>query len=201
MKQVRKAGKRPQPKTVQLHEEIRLLDWTYKNRSYRDYVAMLTILRTGLRNSELRGLIVADIAFEGEIFTQLEVRATIAKNNKPRLIPLHPELRAQLKAFLEWKRQHGEPTAPAAFLFATKKSPQITERHLQRIVRESSVRALGRPYCVHDLRHTFASRLLRKSNVAVVQRILGHEDIRTTQIYLHPSTDDVTEAIEAAFTF
>jgi site-specific recombinase XerD len=201
IKKAPKAGKSPAPKTLRLHEEVRLLDWLYANRSYRDYVAVLTILRTGLRNRELRGLIVSDISFDGEIFTQLEVRSAIAKTKKPRLIPLHPELRAKLKTFLDWKKLQGEPITAMSFLFATQKSPQITERHLQRIVRQATVHALGKPYCVHDLRHTFASRLLRKSNVVVLQKILGHQDIRTTQIYLPASTDAVTEAIEAAFSF
>ncbi|TIN66413.1 MAG: site-specific integrase, partial [Mesorhizobium sp.] len=50
----------------------------------------------------------------------------------------------------------------------------------------------------HDTRHTAATRVLRKSNLKVVQQLLGHEDIKTTTKYAHAMMDDVLNALEAA---
>ena len=143
------------PKILTIDEELRLLDWTHRNRSFRDYLVILTILRTGLRTAELRELFVSDLRTNGEIFTHLEVRAGIAYNNKPRSITISKEFQGQLKAFLSWKRHRGEAVTPRSFLFVSTRFTQISIRHLQRIVRESTLGAFGTPYRPHDLQLTF----------------------------------------------
>ena len=143
------------PKILTIDEELRLLDWTHRNRSFRDYLVILTILRTGLRAAELRELLVSDLKANAETFTQLVVRAEIAQNNKPRSIAISNEFQGQLKAFLKWKQHRGEAITPRSFLFVSTGFPQITVRHLQRIVRESTRGAFGTSYRPHDLRLTF----------------------------------------------
>ncbi|GAH73030.1 unnamed protein product [marine sediment metagenome] len=56
--------------------------------------------------------------------------------------------------------------------------------------------SLGRPVHPHILRHTFASRLMRTTNARIVQELLGHQHLSTTQIYTHPNQDDLKKAIE-----
>ena len=169
-------GKRKLPKILEIDEEQQLLDWTRQNRNCRDYVVILTILRTGLRTNELRELLISDVSTDGKILTHL----------KERKISIPNDLREQLLAFLEWKEQHGESIEPMSFLFASAKSPQVTVRHLQRIIRESTLRALGKAYRVHDLRRTFECRLLN--------------DDRKTIPNLSPvSTDEIAEDAETTF--
>jgi len=140
------------PKILEIDEEQQLLNWTRQNRSFRDYVVILTILRTGLRTNELRELLISDISVDGKILAHL----------KGRKIPIPNDLQEQLLAFLEWKEQHSESIEPMSFLLASAKSPQVTVRHLQRIVRESTLHALGKPYRINDLRRTFEHRLLNE---------------------------------------
>lgn len=137
-----------------IDQQTRFLSWTRQNRSFRDYLVLLMFLRTGLRTTELRELCIRDISASGEILDHLSVRAAIGADRQPRTIPLPNDFREQLATFLDWKRQNDEPTDPASFLFASAKSPQITVRHLQRIVRESTVNALGMAYRASDLRRT-----------------------------------------------
>jgi len=146
-----------------IDQEKRLLDWTHRNRSFRDALIILTILRTGLSASELRELRVSDISAHGEILTDLRVCSEISGDRNLRTIPLPNDLREQLATFLSWKRQNDEPTEPESFLFTSQKSPQMTLRHLQRIVRESTQGALGAPYRVHDLRRTYQARRKTKA--------------------------------------
>ena len=143
------------PKILTIDEELRLLDWTHRNRRFGDYLVILTILRTGLRAAELRELLVSDLEANGETFTHLVVRAEIAHNNKPRSIPISKEFQGQLKAFLKWKQHCGEVISASSFLFVSTRFAQITVRHLQRIVRESTHGTFGTPYRPHDLRLTF----------------------------------------------
>ena len=142
---MRKGGNRDAARTLTIDEELRLLDWTYRNRSFRDYLVILTILRTGLRTNELREVLVSDICADGEILPHLEVRA-------------------EVQQFLRWKENRGESITPTSFLFASAQSPQITVRHLQRIVRESTLGAFGKPYRAHDLRRTFGAGFLAQGN-------------------------------------
>ena len=143
------------PKILTIDEELRLLDWTHRNRNFRDYFIILIILRTGLHAIELRELFVSDLRANGEAFTRIEVRAEIAHNNKPRSIAISNEIQGQLSAFLKWKQHRGEAVTPSSFLFVSTRFLQISIRHLQRIVRESTLGAFGAPYRPHDLQLTF----------------------------------------------
>ena len=104
--------KRNDPKILTPDEEKKLLDWTHQNRSFCDYLAILTVLRTGLRATELRELLVSDIGADGKIVRDLGVRPELAHDRQPRTIPLPHDLREQLLAFLEWKQQQGESIEP-----------------------------------------------------------------------------------------
>lgn len=148
------------PKILTIDEELRLLDWTHRNRNFRDYFVILTMLRTGLRADELRELFVSDLRSDGETFTHLEVRAEISQNKKLRAIAISQELHGQLKAFLRWKRHRGEAVTASSFLFVSSRFTQMTVRHFQRIVRESTRGAFGIPYRPSDLQLTFEASTL-----------------------------------------
>ena len=88
-----------------IDQQKRLLDWTHRNRSFRDALIILTILRTGLRASELRELRVSDISAQGEILTELRVCSGIPGDRNLRTIPLPNDLREQFLSFLDKTRK------------------------------------------------------------------------------------------------
>lgn len=145
------------PKILTIDEELRLLDWTHRNRNFRDYFVVLTILRTGLRAAELRDLRISDLKPNVESFTHLQIRANIGHEYKQQSIPVSREFQEQFKAFLRWKQHRGEAITPKSYLFASTRSAQVSVRHLQRIVRESTLGAFGTPYRPRDLQLTFAA--------------------------------------------
>ncbi len=116
---------------------------------------MLTILRTGLSVAELRELRVAHLKPSVETFTHLHIGAKVGHENKPRAIPVSKEFQGQLKTFLRWKRLRGEAVTPNSYLFVSARFTQASVRHLQRIVRESTLGAFGTPYRPRDLQLTF----------------------------------------------
>lgn len=183
------------PSTL-LEREIPLLLREAGRTSTRELTMISLCLGTGLRNSELLSLRIEDIRPYGIITNILELPAEIAKGHRARSIPLNAQVKADLELFFIWKDNNNEPTIHGSFLFVSKyTNRQLSPRDFQRTVRDISARAIGRCITPHTLRHTFATRLLRLSNLKIVQDVLGHKNIQNTQIYVHPSRDEVSDAI------
>jgi integrase/recombinase XerD len=145
--------------------------------------ALLEVLyATGLRVSELVGLPVTVATRDERFFT---VRG---KGNKDRLVPLSPKARTAMKAWLVVRAQR-PALARSAFLFPANSDSghlprQVFARELKALAGRAGIRAAS--ISPHVLRHAFASHLLQNgADLRVVQQLLGHSDISTTQIYTH----------------
>jgi len=188
--------KRPEIKVL-LDSEITMLKVIASESYTRDWMIITLALGTGLRNSELCDLTIECIRPFNEISGILDLPGTIAKGGFARQIPIRPDLKLSLHNFLTWKFQHGQRIDGNACLFQTKfTNNKLQPRDIQRIVRTISLKSIGRPIHPHILRHTFATRLLSVSNLRIVQKVLGHKNISSTQIYTHPSSDEISEAIK-----
>ncbi|MBA7535622.1 Tyrosine recombinase XerC [subsurface metagenome] len=176
--------------------EITKLLSAAREQSQRDFTMIFLSLSTGLRCSELVGLYVEDIAPFGQVSRILVVPSRLGKNGKKRDIPINQETVDLLTNFLTIKDQLEEFTISNSPLFCSRYTRRpLSSRDFQRIVKNLSIKSIGRPISPHVLRHTFATRLLRHTNVRVIQELLGHAWLNTTQIYTHPSLDDFTTAI------
>lgn len=169
-----------------------------KPTAIRDYTMIKTALLTGLRPNELVSLTIWHVAPYGTVTDQLEVTKTIAKGAQPRTLPIHPDLQTDLQTFLTWKEQNSQDVSPSAPLFISVKSTQhLTVRAFQMILKELALKALGKSVNPHRLRHTFATRVLQHTNLRTVQDLLGHASISNTQIYTHPTSDDLRNAVNS----
>jgi len=167
-----------------------------KRQSLRNYTMISAMLRTGLRVSELCNLIIDDIMISGAVKRVLIVRKDIAKNSTQREIPLSPSLQKTLSELLVWVETKRGPLDSGWPVFQQYDRPApITPRQVERILRSAGGLALGRRVWPHMLRHTFATNLLKVSNTRIVQQILGHKNLASTQVYVHPSADDRVDAI------
>jgi integrase/recombinase XerC len=160
--------------------------------------AIATILAdTGLRVAELCGLVVSDLWMLGAPVNALEVRAMIAKNKKSRTIPLTPRCVQTIHNL------HGNYWTPGCEQVSTPAfhSPRtdrpIGPRYIHRILAHYGLTLLHKHLTPHMLRHTFATRLMTRCPVAVVQQLLGHSNLSSTQIYTHPNHVDLQNAIDA----
>lgn len=191
------------PRTIDNKQGDILLGWLLEEgpssikriQKYRNYAIIRLMLEAGLRVGEVSKLRISDLFLAGEPKNTLHVRAAIAKNKRERYIPLTPALQTAARTLsrLAWSL-----TAIHADGFAfsgDNYSVSLTTRQIERIVSHSSTQSLGFAITPHVLRHTFASRLLRVSNIRVVQELLGHSSVQTTQIYTHPNAQDAREAI------
>ena len=179
-----------------LDNEIPLILAEARRSSLRDFTMISLALGTGLRNAELLSLLIEHIQPYGTCTNILEIPHWIGKGNRGRSIPLRKDLRSDLIAFSLWKADFKEPIGPEDHFFVSSRShKKLNPRDFQRIVQTISTSSIGRSITPHTLRHTFATHLLRVTNMRVVQEVLGHKNIQTTQIYTHPSRDDVSDAI------
>ena len=184
-------------KTINESEVQILLSASFK-QSIRDFTMISLALSAGLRCSEVVGLHIEDVAPYGDISTVLTVPQRIGKNRKKREIPINIETRDILFIYLDTRiRLHG-PSNPDDSLFVSihTKNP-LSTRDFQRIVKELSISSIDRAITPHILRHTFATRLLKHTNLRVIQELLGHSSIQTTQIYTHVSSEDSRLAIDS----
>lgn len=177
--------------------EIRKLLYSALKRHRRDFTMISLALSTGLRVSELVGLYVEDVAPYGEVSTILTVPSRIGKGGKIRDIPLNDDIRLTLSKFIQIKKNSDQPLFATSFLFLSHHTHNpLLPRTFQKIVHDLSVSSIGRAITPHTLRHTFATRLLKHANLRVIQELLGHKYIHTTQIYTHPDSNDARVAVD-----
>lgn len=147
----------------------------------RDRAMLETLYATGLRVSELIGLSLYSVALREGL-----VRVT-GKGDKERLVPLGEPACAAIEAWLRSGRPELLGNASSDALFVTVRGEAMTRQMFWKIVRRYTVCAgIDAHVSPHVLRHAFATHLLNHgADLRVVQMLLGHADISTTQIYTH----------------
>lgn len=177
--------------------EIQKLLSAAKKQSLRDYTMVHLALSTGLRVSEIVGLYIEDVARYGPVSNILTVPSRISKGGKKRHIPINEESRIVLQRYLSLRLEHYPVLNPDSFLFMSRYTFRpLNTRDFQRIVNLLSITSIGRKISPHTLRHTFATMVLKHTNLRVVQELLGHVRLNTTQIYTHVDLEDSRAAIE-----
>ena len=174
---------RPLPKTMSEREVEALLEApdTDDPLGLRDRAMLELIYATGLRVSELVGL---DIF--GANLQQGVVRVT-GKGNKERLVPMGEEALSWIITYIKNSRADLLGTAVSNKLFVTRRGGGMTRQTFWYMVKRYA-RLAGIPSTLspHVLRHAFATHLLNHgADLRVVQMLLGHSDLSTTQIYTH----------------
>lgn len=150
---------------------------------------------SGLRVSELLGLKVEAVRRDP---AYLIVRG---KGGKERLAPLNAAARQAIKAWLVARDAKRKPEAPdSPWLFPSSgRTGHLTPRRFAQLLDEAAITAGIDPARVspHVLRHAFATHLLEGgADLRVVQTLLGHVDIATTQIYTHVATDRLAQVVQ-----
>jgi integrase/recombinase XerD len=183
---------RPLPKTLTLAEVDRLLraavtsdpDAPLRERLRAARLACLleTLYATGLRVSELVALPVSAARRDARVIV---VRG---KGGKERMVPLNNAAKNAMAAYLALLEQSKREAASKWLFPSFGESGHITRQHLARELKAlaSTAGLRGEQVSPHVLRHAFASHLLHNgADLRVVQTLLGHADISTTQIYTH----------------
>jgi integrase/recombinase XerC len=164
---------------------------------FRDYAIIVLLADTGLRVSELAALKRSDLIISGQIVSTLRVRAETTKTKSERMVPLSDRSRKAIELLIKWYWPISGLIENHQAWYAHTSEITLCVRQIQRIVENAGKRILGIKLHPHTLRHTFATRLMQTTNIRIVQQLLGHKCISSTQIYTHPNMDDLTKAINS----
>jgi integrase/recombinase XerD len=152
----------------------------------RDRAMLETLYATGSRASEVVGLRLEDVYLDSAFCKCL------GKGSKQRVVPLGRAAVAALAAYLEGLRPRLTGSAPdAPWVFVSRGGRRLTREMLWTLVKKYVRRAgLNSRVSPHTLRHSFATHLLAGgADLRTVQELLGHANIRTTQMYTHVDRD------------
>lgn len=161
----------------------------------RNYLFACLMLDAGLRVGEVVQLQMSHLYFNGKPVHSLILTSDMTKNNVERSVPVNTRLADALVEYVDdscWR--HKKNLDISAWHRLSNRQP-ITTRQIERIINKAGWKALGRPVHPHMLRHTFASKLMRVTDIRTVQELLGHSSVTSTQIYTHPNEDDKKKAI------
>lgn len=184
------------PQFVREDDMNRLLDsptWTDDYDSVRVRTILMLLYETGMRASELTGLDDASVDLGA---CELKVRG---KGDKQRLIPFGEELAAQLRLYRS-KRDEAWPSRADTAFFVGRTGRRITYGQLRLMVREqlSAVTGMSRR-SPHVLRHSFATAMLNNgADLESVQKLLGHKELSTTEIYTHTTFEQLRRVYDEA---
>jgi len=147
----------------------------------RDRAVLELLYATGLRVSELIGIDLSDINFEERLLRVL------GKGKKERIVPFGTQAEKKLRKYLRKRFLIHKGDIDKKAVFLNYRGERLSTRSVQRIVDEYFKKsALKRKISPHSLRHSFASHLLgRGADLRVIQELLGHESLATTQKYTH----------------
>lgn len=153
----------------------------------RDRAIMETLYATGMRVSELCGLKISDYNSQS-----MEIRA-FGKGAKERMVLINQSAKLRLEGYLaeHWEKLRGKAPQLDDPLFVSREGTRLSMRSVHRIVLKYARKAgITKQITPHTLRHSFATHLLEGgADLRVVQDLLGHSSISTTQIYTHVSMD------------
>jgi integrase/recombinase XerD len=156
---------------------------------FRDRAMLEMLYATGLRVSELVGL-----SF-GQISLRQGVVRISGKGDKDRLVPVGEEALDWLERYLDKVRPVTLKGRQSDFLFVTDRGGAMTRQAFWHLIKRYAGQAgISKPLSPHTLRHAFATHLLNHgADLRVVQMLLGHSDLSTTQIYTHVAQERLKE--------
>ncbi len=188
---------RPLPTYLPVDEIFRLLDGIQTDRllDKRNRAIFETLYSCGLRVSELAGMNAADVDYNAGTIKVL------GKGSKERIVPIGAKAIEALRAY----RSQADAGSERALdengpLFLNKNGGRLSPRSIGRILKQLVERCgLLTPVSPHTLRHSFATHLLDAgADLRVVQELLGHKSLSTTQKYTHISIDRLMAAYDKA---
>lgn len=186
------------PKTLTIAEVEQVLSMpdTSKKLGIRDRAMLEVMYATGLRVSELLSLKLDDLHLA------LGLLQTIGKGDKERILPIGDMAIQWIHVYLEKSRPlllKKKPDTP--YLFLNSQGKPLTRQGFWKILKKYAQQAgIKKEVTPHTLRHSFATHLLENgADLRIVQELLGHADISTTQIYTHITKQRMVDVYQHYF--
>lgn len=162
-----------------------------KDEGHRNRAIIEMLYGSGLRVSELVGLKLSDM-YREEGYMLIH-----GKGSKQRLVPISPEAEKWFSYWMEDRSLLDIKPEYKDIAFLNHYGRQLTRAMIFTIIRNLAAKAgIEKTISPHTLRHSFATHLLQNgADLLIIQQLLGHEDITTTEIYTHVDIHDLRKAI------
>ncbi|MDA8432312.1 MAG: site-specific tyrosine recombinase XerD [Nitrospiraceae bacterium] len=179
------------PKALSLSDVSALLDAIPEGKTgLRDSAMMELLYSSGLRVSELVSIKMEDIHYDAGFIRVL------GKGSKERVVPVNGRAIVKLKRYLESERQAILGKRQSPYLFVTRRGGRMTRQRFWQTIKAVG-RGAGISLSPHTIRHCFATHLLEGgADLRSVQKMLGHSDISTTQVYTKVTTDRIKKVFK-----
>lgn len=211
---------KPKRHALTVPEQESFVDFVANSKTYHHWLNLFTVLLgTGMRIGECLGLRWEDCDFKGKIINvnhnlvyrttearKMEMHITTPKTKAGiRIIPMFDDVKRALLNERLWQMEHGftlaEVDGYSGFIFQNRYqealNPHVVNRAIARIVRDHNIKAeedgtIQLPhFSVHNLRHTFCTRLCENEpNIKIIQEIMGHRNIETTMDVYNEATKE-----------
>lgn len=184
--------KKALPKYLTLEQSLELLTKPSGPHAQRDYCMLVLLLNCGLRRAELAGIKLSDITSDN----MLRVHG---KGNKERMVYLNEACRNAIQQYLKVRPVDGVAAADKNMLFLSNHKKRLSLQGVHYIIKGYLKHIPGaEEYSAHKLRHTAATLMYQNGvDIRVLQEILGHENLGTTEIYTHLSSEQIRQATDS----
>ncbi len=160
----------------------------------REWLAIDILTSTGIRVAEIADLRCGDLQVKNG---QSSIFIRCGKGYKSRYVEIPTTTKQHIKRYLKWKASRGESAEKDNHLFQGQRGPmecQAFQLMVKKYLKQLGIYEKGKS--IHSLRHSYATQLYRQcKDIRVVQRQLGHESSRTTEIYAAILSEDVQKEI------
>lgn len=184
--------KKSLPKYLTLEQSIELLNAIDGDNKERDYAIITLFLNCGLRVSEMAGLNYTDIRSDNTV-------RVLGKGNKERVIYLNDACISAVKDYMRVRPVDGVKDKTA--LFISRNHRRMSVKTIQAMVYKylEKIGLSAQGYSCHKLRHTAATLMYQHGgvDVRVLKEVLGHENLGTTEIYTHLSSEQMKNAADS----
>jgi integrase/recombinase XerD len=182
------------PKALPMEEVDRLLQpppqWTPAGAC--THAILETAYACGLRLAELRSLRIEHVHLDAGFLT------VVGKGDKERVVPVGRRALESLRRYLSLRPQLVRPRSPSVLFLTSRGMPFAHVTLWKRIKDAVRLAGIERPVTPHMLRHSFATHLLANgADLRVIQELLGHASVSTTEIYTHVASERLREVHEA----
>lgn len=165
-------------------------------RQCRDTLIFLLMLDAGLRVQEVARLTRGCLVFANHFCDAVVIPAAISKNHRERTVPVTARLKLAIQDMSEQIWLPLQTRSEQYAFFTNNPDKHMTRRAIQYMIGFAGQTAFGKKIHPHQLRHTFATKLMKFVNIRIVQELLGHVSIASTQVYTHPNNIDLKDAIQ-----
>ena len=183
------------PDTLEYHEIMQMLEAIDHStpEGQRNRAIIEVLYSSGLRVSELINLTLSNV------YTDIGFLRVIGKGNKERLVPVGTDALKYLQIYLNEVRVHlNIASGHEKYVFLNRRGKQLSRVMIFTIIKDlAALAGIRKRVSPHTFRHSFATHLLEGgADLRVVQELLGHESITTTEIYTHLDRDYLRQVVQ-----